>query len=179
MTNMDDGLRTLSLTGLLNLYSTILAELVRRNACRSTNNPVADIAELLVVEALSLTPAAKSTKGYDAVDISGKRYEIKGRRCTADNPSRMLSAIRDCDAGHFDYLAGVLFREDFSFAKACLVPFDVVVRRSTYRKHVNAHIFELKDELWSTTGVIDISMQIAAALVRLDATPTEPMPGSS
>jgi hypothetical protein len=175
---MDGDFRTLSLTGVLNLYSEILRELVRRKACRSTNNPVADIAELLVVEALDLTPAAKSTKGYDAVDLSGKRYEIKGRRLTADNPSRMLSAIRDCDAGHFDYLAGVLFREDFSFAKACLVPFDVVLRRSTYRKNVNAHIFELKDELWNTTGVVDISMQIADALVRLDASLTGPPPHS-
>jgi hypothetical protein len=166
---MDTHLCTLPLTGLLKLYSEILQELVRRKVCRSTNNPVADIAELLVIEALILTPAAKSTKGYDAVDGSGKRYEIKGRRVTADNPSRMLSAIRDCEAHHFDYLAGILFREDFSFEKACVVPFEVVQRRSTYRKHVNAHIFELKDELWNASGVIDISKQIAAVLARLDA----------
>jgi hypothetical protein len=171
---MDTDLRTLPLTGLLKLYSEILQELVRRKVCRSTNNPVADIAELLVMEALTLTPAAKSTKGYDALDASGKRYEIKGRRVTANNSSRMLSAIRDCEARHFDYLAGVLFREDFSFDKACVVPFDVVHRQSTYRKHVNAHIFELKDELWNTSGVVDISKQIVAVLVRLDVAPTMP-----
>ena len=171
---MDANLRNLPVTGLLTLYSEILQELVRRKVCRSTNNPVADIAERLVTEALSLTAAPKSTKGYDAIDVSGKRYEIKGRRVTANNPSRMLGAIRDCEARHFDYLAGVLFREDFSFARACLVPFDYVLQRSTYREHVNAHIFELKDELWSVAGVIDISLQVAAALGRLDAAPTSP-----
>jgi hypothetical protein len=153
---------------LLKLYSEILQELVRRKACHSTNNPVADIAELLVIEALRLTPATKSNKGYDAIDPSGKRYEIKGRRVTANNSSRMLSAIRDCNGRHFDYLAGVLFREDFLFDKACVVPFDVVYRRSTYRKHVNSHILDLKDDLWNTTGVVDISKQIAAVVARLD-----------
>lgn len=94
-----------------------------------------------------------STKGYDAEDASGKRYEIKAQRLTAHNDSRMLSAIRDCEAAHFDYLAGVLFNEDFSLAKACIIPFNIVLAHSKYRKHTNAHIFELKDELWALPGV--------------------------
>lgn len=166
---MNIVLGTLPLTGLLKLYSDILRELVRRKVCRSTNNPVADIAELLVVKALGHMPAARNTKGYDAVDASGKRYEIKARRVTRHNPSRRLSVIRDCEARHFDFLAGVLFREDFSFDKACLIPFEVVLRRSIYNEHVNGHILELKDELWEAPGVVDITQEVAAALVSLDA----------
>jgi hypothetical protein len=166
---MDVDLRAFTVAGLLRLYSEIVEELVRRKACRSTNNPVADIAEMLVIKALRLTPAAKSTKGYDAIDGAGKRYEVKARRITRRNPSRMLSAIRDCEARHFDFLAGVLFREDFSFDKACLVPFEVVLQRSTYRDHVNAHLFHLKDDLWAAVGVVDITQQVAAALASLDA----------
>ena len=165
-TNFD--LSSLSLSRLLKLYGEVLDELVSRSVCRSTNNPVADLAEFLVIEANGLTRAAKSTKGYDATDSDGKKHEVKSRRITAHNSSRMLSAIRDLENKHFDYLAGVLFREDFSFDKACLVPYNVVRDRAVYRKHVNAHILEPKDDLWSIPGVTDISPQVASALARLD-----------
>jgi hypothetical protein len=161
-------LRTQRVTELLRSYAEIIQELTKREICRSTNNPVADIAELIVVRALGLTQAKRSMKGYDAVDAAGKRYEIKGRRITAHNGSRMLSAIRDCESAHFDYLAGVLFNEDFSLRGACLVPFNIVLDRSTYRKHTNAHIFELKDELWHMTGVVDVTCQVASAFAALD-----------
>ena len=170
---MEISLGVLPLNRLLKLYGEVLDELLRRNICRSTNNPVADLAELQVIEALDLKRAPKSTKGFDAIDSDGQRYEIKSRRITSHNRSRMLSAIRDCETRHFDYLAGVLFREDFSFDKACLVPFEVVHRRSTCRQHVNAHIFQLKNDLWATPGVRDISSQIASVLVRLDAMSSE------
>src|SRR6516162_6569993 len=83
-------------------------------------------------QTLNLRPAPKSTKGYDAIDHDGKKYEIKGRRITSENPSRMLSAIRDCNARHFNYLAGVLFNEDFSRLRACVAPFEIVNKRSRY-----------------------------------------------
>jgi hypothetical protein len=150
----------MSVNSLLNLYTRVLLELTGREVIRSTNNPVGDYAEYLVVKALGLTRAAKSTKEHDATDPAGKHYEIKGRRITAHNPSRMLSAIRDCEAAHFDFLAGVLFKENFSLDRACLVPFSSVVAIAKYRKHVNAHIFELKDIVWKTEGVVDITDKI-------------------
>ena len=151
------SLTQMSVANLLRLYSEILAELKQRGIVRSTNNPVADYAEYLVVKALRLQRAPKSTKGYDAIDEKGHKYEIKGRRPTSSNESRMLSAIRNCEAAHFDYLAGILFNEDFSFDKACVVPFAIVLAEAKYRKHVNAHIFELRDSLWGREGVLDIS----------------------
>ncbi len=165
---MDIELSSRPLSGLLALYGDIPQELVRRKVCRSTNNPAADLAESLVVEALGLSRATKSTKGYDAVDTSGRRYEIKSRRVTRQNPSRLLSVIRDLKARHFHFLAGVLFREDFSFDKACLIPFDIVLRRSKYKDHVNGHLLELKDDLWQVAGVTDISPKVAAVLASFD-----------
>lgn len=161
--NVDD-LKKLSVLELLRLYSSLLDELADRGIIRSTNNPVADFAEYLVINALNLERAAKSTKGYDAVDTQGRKYEIKGRRNTRTNKSRMLSAIRDCESGHFQFLAGVVFREDFSFHKACLIPHEIVLRESVYRQHVNAHILDLRDSLWSCVGVIDITDRIQAFL---------------
>jgi hypothetical protein len=149
-----------SVAVLLRDYSRILAELREHGVVRSVNNPVADYAEYLVVRALGLRLAAKSTKGYNAVSPEGETYEIKARRPTQSNKSRMLGVIRDCEAHHFDYLVGVLFKEPFEFDKACLVPIAVVIAQAKYRAHVNGHILELRDSLWRTEGVRDISGDI-------------------
>ena len=142
---------------LLALFSGVLDELRRRETIRSTNNPVADYAESLVSRALSLTLATKSSTGYDAVDVLGQRYEIKGRRPTRQNPSRQLSAIRRLEAKHFSFLAGVLFKEDFSVHRACLIPYETVEQLAVYRPHVNAWILHLRDSVWSVQGVQDIT----------------------
>ena len=79
---------------LLKAYAQILRELRRRNLIRSTNNPVADIAETLVALALKLKLVEGSTTGHDAINpADGLRYEIKGRRITSENKSRQLSFI--------------------------------------------------------------------------------------
>jgi hypothetical protein len=145
---------------LLALFSEVLDELRRRETIRSTNNPVADYAESLVSRALSLALAPKSSTGYDAVDALGRRYEIKGRRPTKQNPSRQLSAIRGLKAKHFSFLAGVLFAEDFSVHRACLIPYETVKQLAVYREHVNAWILHLRDSVWSAPGVQDITEPI-------------------
>lgn len=156
-------LQTLSAAELFALFSNIMAELRQRNFVRSSNNPVADYAEFLVARGLGLTLVDPSTTGYDAKDSQGQRYEIKARRVTKQNPSRQLSAIRGLDKQHFDFLAGVLFNEDFTVARACLIPFAAIGEESTHRKHVNAHIMHLRDSLWMRPDVRDISVEVQAA----------------
>jgi hypothetical protein len=46
---MDFDLKLLGVTELLGQYANILQELSDRGVCRSTNNPVADLAETLVI----------------------------------------------------------------------------------------------------------------------------------
>ena len=60
----------------------------------SVNNPMADYAEGPCAKALNLTLAAKVATGYDGIDPSGKKIEVKARRLTEQNASRQLSAIR-------------------------------------------------------------------------------------
>ncbi len=150
-------------SALLALYVDVLAQLRQRAIIRSTNNPVADYAEYLVAQALGVQLAAKSTTGYDAIGSDGERYEVKARRLTASNLSRQLSAIRGLPERHFDYLAGVLFAEDFTVARACLVPISVVEQEATYRSHVNAWILHLRDSLWARGDVRDITAAVRAA----------------
>jgi hypothetical protein len=147
---------------LLALFSGVLDELRRRETIRSTNNPVADYAESLVARALSLKLAPKSSTGYDAVDALGQRYEIKGRRPTRQNRSTQLSAIRGLDLEHFSFLAGVLFAEDFSVYRGCLIPYKTVKELAVYRPHVNAWILHLRDSVWSVPDVQDITDSLKA-----------------
>lgn len=153
-------LRDLGTHELLRLFSNVLDELRRRGTIRSTNNPVADYAEHIVAEGLSLMLVQKSTAGYDAVDAQGQRYEVKARRLTPQNKSTQLSAIRSLDEQHFSYLAGVLFNADFSVRRACLVPYEVVRQEAVYRSHVNAWILHLRDRIWDIPGVQDITLAL-------------------
>lgn len=149
---------------LLALFADVLGELRQRGIARSANNPVGDYAEHLVAKALGLELSSNSTAGYDATDAAdGTRYQVKGRRLTGSNPSRQLSAIRNLPDRHFDYLAGVLFAADFSVARACLIPVDVVEREATYVAHTNSWRLMLRDGLWSQEGVRDITEAVRAA----------------
>jgi len=142
------------------LFADIIEELGHRGLTRSKNNPVADYAEHLVCKAFSLTPAQKSTKGYDATDSAGKKYEIKSRRKSArSNPSR-FSAIRDLRTKHFDLLAGVLFSRDFTVMRAALIPYDAVLKLAFRQEHVNAWILPIRDSVWSADGVVDVTARL-------------------
>jgi len=68
---------------LLAAYAAIMRELRTRRAIRSTNNPVADLAEGLAELAFGLELAGGSTKSYDGICSAGKRWQVKGRRLAA------------------------------------------------------------------------------------------------
>jgi hypothetical protein len=131
---------------LLGLYSDILIELCERGVLRSVNNPAADYAEYLVAKALHLTPAPKSTKGYDAVGQDGKRYEIKARRLTRRSRPTRFSAIRKLEENHFDFLVAVLFDEHFFVQRALVLPREHVTRQAFWQAHVNGWILPISDD---------------------------------
>ncbi len=153
--------------GLLTNYCEVLKELRLRNLIRSTNNPVADIAETIVKLALKLDLVSGSTAGHDAIDTSGIRYEVKGRRITAENKSRQLSFIRGLDEDHFDFLVGVLFDQDFRILKACVIPKPTVQNLAKYVKHVNGWRLILADSVWEEEGVKDITEVLRLVLSKL------------
>jgi hypothetical protein len=148
---------------LLALYGKVLDTLQARGTTRSVNNPVADYAEGLCREALNLTLADKCETGYDGMDPSGHKIEVKARRLTKEKGSRQLSAIRGIGNQHFHYLAGILFNADFSVMKGCLIPYDVVKLHGSHNKHTNSHRFLLRDSVWLLPGVRDITEALKAA----------------
>ena len=162
-----------SAQGLLMLYSEILRELRRRHLIRSTNNPIADIAETLVAVALKLELTSSSTAGHDAKDIHGVRYEIKGRRITKENKSRQLSFIRGLNKDHFDFLVGVLFDESFQVMKACIIPKSTVLKLAKYVEHVNGWRLILADSVWHEAGVQDLTGPLQMLFAKLKSLQVE------
>lgn len=126
-----DDLSCLQSAGLLALHARISDELRVRGIARSSNNPTGDLAEYLFCRAFGWQQAHNSQANIDAIDANKLRYQIKGRRLTRFNRSRQLSAIRDFAGGHFDFLAAVLFAEDFTIVRAAIIPRGVVEQRAT------------------------------------------------
>lgn len=154
-------LGALSVSELFGLYRGVLNELRAREVLRSTNNPAGDYCELLCCEALGWTRDVRSTKGYDATDAAGRRYQIKGRRLTAHNESRQLGDLHDLDAEPFDELAGVLLNEDFTVFRAALIPRALVLQHSTSTRR-GGRRFLLRDVIWTLPGVRDVTAQLRA-----------------
>ena len=148
---------------LLNLHAQALEELRQRGLIRSSNNPVGDYAEYLFCKAFGWEQAGNSEKDADAVGRDGLRYQVKGRRLTRHNSSRQLGAIRRLPEKNFDILAGVLFREDFSILRAALVPYAVVVERTTYVAATNSWRLLLTDDIWSCDGVVNVTAEMVTA----------------
>ncbi len=142
---------------LLKYYEEILEVLRIREVIRNANPPAGGYAEHIVSNALKLTLENNSNAGYDAKDAEGNRYEIKARRITSHNNSRQLSAIRNLENKHFDYLVGVIFSSNFDIFKACIIPHDLVVSKARFSHHTNSNILILADTLWLCDGVKDIT----------------------
>jgi hypothetical protein len=121
------------------VWARAMRELRDRSLVRSSNNPVADIAERLVAEELGLTLAAAVAQGYDAVDSDGLRYQIKSRRLTAQNRSRQLGVVRKLDENEFDFLIAVMFDEDLALLEMWQIPHSVVTDFGKWVPTVNGH----------------------------------------
>lgn len=144
---------------LLCLYGSILDDLHSRGIVRTSNNPVSDYTEWLVSTRLNLMLAGNSEKGFDATSGSdGLKYEIKARRVTPANKSRQLSAIRDIEGKHFDFLIAVVYDKDFEVILALKIPHSVVVAKSSFVEKTNSFKLEAKDSLKNEAGVEDITL---------------------
>ena len=147
---------------LLALHAQVADELRKRGISRSANNPTGDLAEYLFCKAFGWKQADNSQANIDAVGSDGTRFQIKGRRIARYNNSRQLSAIRDLGGSHFDFLAGVLFNEDYSIMRAALIPHGVTLEKATFVERTNSHRFLLRDDVWNAPGVRDITMELRA-----------------
>ena len=151
------SLKDFSPKEILQLTGKILDELSARNIVRTSNNPVSGYTEWLVSQRLGLTLCTNSEKGFDSTDKRGVKYEIKARRVTPKNKSRQLSAIRDIEGEHFNFLIAVVYNKDFEVILALKIPRSVVVAKSSYVKSTNSYKLMAEDGLKDEPGVEDIA----------------------
>jgi hypothetical protein len=144
---------------LLNYYSQILDELRIREIIRTANSPIGDYAEWLVAHRLGLTLVPNSTSGHDAIDASGIKYQIKGRRITQRNKSRQLGAIRNLESHDFDFLIAVLFNEQVEVEKVIKIPHNIISKYARFSEHINAHILVLRENVLHDSLTEDITKQ--------------------
>ena len=156
---------TLKPIELLALHAKVADELRARGLIRSSNNPTGDLAEYLCCKAFGWTQSGNSNRSIDAIDSNGVRYQIKGRRITRFNGSRQLSALRNLDGAHFDFLVGVLFNEDYTIFRAALIPYSVTLERALFVKYTNSHKFMLRDDVWAAPHVRDITDELRAVVL--------------
>lgn len=157
------ALRRKAPADLLLLHSDIMEELRHRGIVRSANSPTGDLAEYIFCKAYGWEREGNSKAGFDATcKRTRKKYQIKARRITSRNNSRQLSAIRELDACHFDFLAGILFNERYEVERAIIVPHRAITGRCTYVKHTNSHKLLLHDDVWKLPGAKDVTKKLKA-----------------
>lgn len=150
-------LTVLTISELLQAHGAVLDELKRRGVVRSKNNPTGDYAEWLVATRLGLKLETNSSKGFDATDPQGIRYQIKGRRVTPANPSTQLGVIRSLGERDFDFLIAVIFDADWRVFRAARIPHRAVERLATFRTHQNGHIVHLRSSVFGDPDIADIT----------------------
>jgi len=133
-------IKNLTTKNLLELYANIVEELRSRKIVRTKNNIVADYAEYLVAKNLNLELMPNSNKHFDAIDNkTNYKFQIKSRRITNYNKSKLLGVVRDLDFTGFDYLVVVYFDINFKVIESFMIPEEILKIFSKYNKLQNGY----------------------------------------
>lgn len=149
-------LKTLSVKDLLQLQHGVLKELRAREILRTHNNPLGDYAEWLVASHLGLKLQANAFAGCDAIKGDGTRYQIKARRITPSNQSRILGTIRNYEKNDFDQLIALIFDEQYEILEAVIIPHEVIGIYAKYRSHTNGYVLTLNSKVLKNEKIISI-----------------------
>jgi hypothetical protein len=147
---------------LLQLHSAVLDEMRGQEIIRSRNNPTGDYAEWLVADRLHLKLEGNSSKGHDATDASGKRYQIKARQAARKQKAPLFSVMRELEQGHFDFLVAVVFDSEWNVSYGALISHAHVAPLCAFRARVNGQM-RLAQSALGIAGVQEITALLRAA----------------
>jgi len=143
-----------SVRDLLKQRAIIDAELRRRKILRSSNNPIADIAEELVAQHYNGRRAIATQAGWDVKTPAGEKLQVKAMR-NAGYQRTSLSAIRSQD---YDAVVVVIFNEDFNLLSALYIPRAVIEANVAHNSHVNGRIVRLSKRFMSLPGIRQLEL---------------------
>lgn len=134
-----ESIHAVSDSDLFRIYGLVMEEFKERGLTRSSNNPAADYAELLIARQFGVAPAGGVQTGYDVLTVEGLRIQVKARRLGAGTRPPYYGWIRKLEQREFDKLAAVLFNADFTVSEADLVSWEAVETLARYNDRVGAH----------------------------------------
>ena len=157
-----DSVNRLTDPELFRAFGAVMEEFRRRNLTRSSNNPVADYAELLVARHFGVEPVAGVQLGYDVLTPDGLKIQVKARRRSPRSHPSHYGWMHNLDDREFDALAAVLFDADFSVIKADLLSWEAVKRLAHYNARVGAHRIPLiRPAMRERPGVTPLELRAA------------------
>jgi hypothetical protein len=154
-----DDLKKRSIRELLALWAGVLRELRERQVVRTFNNPIGDIAEMLVALHYGGEQGSFSQKAWD-VQVGDELLQVKALRRTGRRARRNLSPIRSDDG--YTAVVIVIFTEDLRVEKALRVPREVVNEMFERRPHVNGRIIVVGQDLLEHPAVETVELSDAA-----------------
>lgn len=133
-----------------------MAELRERDVIRTSNNPIADIAEALVHEHFGGERGSFNQPGWDVRTPSGDRLQVKAMRRLPTGKRRNLSPIRD---QNYDAVIAVIFNENFELECALRMSRELVEELFPHKTYVNGRIISITKKLFGNPEVerIDLS----------------------
>lgn len=134
-----DDIRALSNAELFQAFGLVMEEFRTRKLTRSSNNPVADYAELLVARHFGVEPVAGVQQGYDVLTPDGVRIQVKARRRSPRSKPSHYGWMHKLDDREFDKVACVLFAADFTVVEADLLTWDAAKKFAKSNERVGAH----------------------------------------
>lgn len=149
---------------LLQLETRVVAELRSRGLVRTSNKPLADIAERVVLVARGGVLEPNSTKSHDVTDPNGRRIQVKAMGRRAAGRSAKFGSFRSFE---FDTAVFLVFDPDsFDLTLAREVREDEIEAVARYSPRTNARQPTLRQI--ERLG-IDVTDEMRAAYDTLDA----------
>lgn len=108
---------------LLGDWAAIMRELAARDVIRTNNNPLGDIAELVVASHFGGERGSFSQAGWDVITPAGEKVQVKSLREVPGKKRTNFSPISDTD---YDFVVLVIFDEDFRVTQALRLDRDLV-----------------------------------------------------
>ncbi len=163
------NLENFSIQGLLQKHAAVGNELYNRKVCRTSNNPLGDVAEFLFHKSFDWELEPNSKAGFDAICKEQGRIQIKSRRVSTRNKSLQAGDIRKLDECLFDYLAGIVFDEQYEVKFAMLIPHLLILNSALKIKHTNSFRIYLRHDWFDKEGVVDLTKKVRATWQSLNS----------
>jgi hypothetical protein len=155
-----EELNSFSIQGLMQRHAAIGNELYHREVCRTSNNPLGDVAEFLFHKTFGWELETNSRAGFDAICKNFGKIQIKSRRISPRNNSLQAGDIRNLNNRLFDFLAGVVFNETYDVEFAMLIPHTLIEKSAINITHTNSSRIYLRRDWLEKDGVQDLTEEV-------------------